>query len=159
MDNSKSSYPWKTILGIAIIIFAILVLFFAYQRKHKETLVFQTSTDQLSPTDTPLGLPLDLPIEPGTKVLQNYQSTTNDGRMQSTKQITSYKGTKEAIDFYVDFFKKAGWEGGLSQISGETAETQLSAQMRNADGDLIIIARPHVDKQTSVEFTLIQSTK
>lgn len=161
MNNVENQNPRKIMLGIAIGIIAILVLFFVYQRTNRQqTPLLQVSTDQLQASETPVGLPADMPVEPGTKVLQNYISTTNDGRMQSTKQITSRKSPKEALDFYADFFKKAGWEGGLSQpVESQDPTTPLTAQFKNSIGDLVIVARPYETDQTSVEFTLIQSTK
>lgn len=151
-----SKKTWEVILGITIAIIAVLVLFFVYKKDKNTEKLLEVTTSQLSPSETPAGLPKNLPIEKGTTVLQNYQSITNDGRLQSTKQITSFKQPKEALDTYIDFFNKLGWVGGYSE-SASIIDGQQTAQMKDKTGSLLIVSRPVSAGKTTVEFTLIQN--
>ncbi len=141
-------------MKIVIVIAAIVVLIYAYQKirpynHSSNNIPFSVKTEQVEPAQSPSGLPADLPVDPGSKVLQNYESRTTDNRRQSTKQITTRKAPAEAITFYIDFFKKSGWQGGIT-------EDPLTAQLASDIGDLLIVVRED-NGQTTVEFTLTQS--
>lgn len=76
------------------------------QTKEQE---FSVSKTDLVSTIIPSGFPENLPEEDGSKVLQNYEAKTTDGRVQSTRVITTEETSEDIIKIYTDFFTKLGW--------------------------------------------------
>ena len=153
LEMSKKS--WILLIGVILIIVAGLCLYFLNSKWNNKK-VLEVQTTQLGKADIPDGLPKNLPVEVGSKVMQNYESTTNDGRKQSTRQITSKKEPKAALDEYIEFYQKLGYIGGYSEAASQ-ADGQQLAQMKKNQDLLTIVATPNADKSTTVEFTLIQA--
>lgn len=102
----------------------------------------------------PAGLPDNLPIEPGSQVLENYQATTtSDGRVQGTRKFTSKKSLSDAVKVYVDFFAKTGW----TVASQKTESTFQSALLRRNDSTILVVVRNDVlPAHNVVEITLTE---
>ncbi len=118
----------------------------------------EVTTKELGNTQIPAGFPKNLPSETGSKTIQNYESRTNDNRLQSTKKITSQKPPREALDFYVDFFKGEAYIGGY-QETASVKDGQQVAQMQRGEDLLMIVASPSGAGASVVELTLIQKSE
>jgi hypothetical protein len=157
MNNlGMNKKTWIILVGIVLIIAAGLWLYFLNNQYRTRPL--QVTTTELTKGQTPVGLPENLPTEVGSKVLQNYESTTNDGRTQSTKQITSSKAPRAALDEYIQFYKDQGYIGGYAE-SASQANGQQVAQMEKGGNLLMIVATPAGTNKTIIEFTLTQPAK
>lgn len=157
------SFSKEQVLRVTIPVFAVLILLigaffiFRYQRHNSQPVEqFSVNKTELSSTQTPSAIPTNLPVEAGSKVLQNYEAKTTDGRIQSTKKLTSKKDPKTALEFYSDFFKKQGWTGGFSP-SASTAGGQQVAVFKKVQDIMTIIATPAISGSSVVEISITQS--
>jgi hypothetical protein len=158
MNNlGMNKKTWIILAGVILIIAGGLFLYSSNKNQSK-VIPIEITTDQLAKADIPTGLPQNLPTEAGSKVLQNYESRTNDGRLQSTRQITSKKSAQTALSVYVQFFKDLGWSGGFSE-SSSTANGQQIALMQKDQDSLMIVATPKEGSTSEIEFTLIQKSE
>lgn len=153
-----SRKSWVILAGTILIVAASLFLYFVDKNVKDRPVLLEVTTTELGKADIPSGLPDNLPSEIGSRVLQNYESRSNDGRLQSTRQITSKKEPRAALDTYVDFFTKIGYEGGYSE-SASTAGGQQIAQMKKGNDLLMIVATPDGANQNKIELTLTQQGK
>lgn len=147
---------WIFLVGLLIIIGVVLYVYFT-DRKHTEPELkpLEVSTKELGNTQTPAGFPKNLPSEIGSKTLQNYESSTNDGRLQSTKKVTSSKAPLEALNLYVNFFKNEGYAGGYQEMASTSGGQQV-AQMQKDQDLLMIVATPTESDGSEIEMTLVQ---
>lgn len=142
------------IAGTALIVVAFLLLNYL-ERSQGPDMDADVKTTELNKADTPSGLPADLPIEAGSKTIQNYESEDDDGRLQSTKKIEVNKGAKENLDFYIEFFEGIGYNGGYSEAAS-SANGQQVAQMQKENNTLLIVATPKGADKSIIEFTVTQ---
>lgn len=142
------------ILTLALVAAYLIWIFIENRTTSQET--FKVTTIEVPKVEAPGDLPQNLPIEAGSEVFRNDLSLTTDGRSQATREITTDKGLKEAVDFYVEFFRSQGYIGGYAE-SLSSAEQQI-AQMKSDEGLLTIIATPRGGK-TVVEFSLTNSVQ
>lgn len=145
---------WVILVGIILIVAGGLFLYYLNTKQSKQKPV-EFTTKQLNKSETPVGFEGNLPVEAGSKVLQNYETRTSDGRLQSTKEVTSAKDPMAALNFYIDFFKESGWIGGYSEGASVDGVQEL-AQMQKDQNMLMIVARPDGSNQSKVELTMIQ---
>lgn len=159
MNNLRmDKKAWAILAGTILIVAASIFLYYQEKNARNKPKPLEVKTSQLDQSDTPSGFPKDLPIERGSEVLQNYETHTNDGRLQSTKQFTVQKEARAALDFYTDYFKKLGYDGGYSDSSSTEGGQQI-ALMQNKSGLLMIVATSNGSKQSTVELTLTQRTE
>lgn len=162
MNNSMQidKKTWIMVGGVALIVIAGLILYFSNRNTNPKQVPLQVTKNDLGIATVPTGLPANLPSEVGSKVLQNYEAKTNDGRMQFTRQITSKKDARTALDVYVEFFKTLGYTGGFSEAASSKDGQQI-AQMVKDKNLLMIVASPSVEgpEQSTVELTLTQPNK
>lgn len=151
---------WIIVGGITLILIAGLILYFLNKNTRPKQAPLEVIKTDLGIATIPTGLPANLPSEVGSKVLQNYEAKTNDGRMQFTRQITSKKDARTALDVYVEFFKTLGYTGGFSEASSAKDGQQI-AQMVKDKNLLMIVASPSVEgpEQSTVEIILNQPNK
>ena len=122
MENQITPPTNKTkLLGIILIVLLIAVGFFALFRylkdkglttKNNSAEGFKVETKTLGKADKLTGFPSNLPILPGSKIIENIEYRTNDGRLQSTKKFSAPFSTQSALNKYVDFFEGLGWVKG-----------------------------------------------
>lgn len=143
---------WVLLIGAILIVAAGLWWYFLSKPEQKP---LEVKTTQLDKIDVPAGLPQNLPMEQGSKVVQNYESTTNDGRKQSTRIVTSSKQPSQALDVYIKFFQDAGFIGGFAANASIEGGQQVAQMQKNQDR-LTIIASQNGSGQTNIEFTLNQ---
>lgn len=114
-------------------------------------------TTQVSSTEIPAGFPDNLPTEARAEVLQNYKTTTTDGRVQSTRVTTTARTLAQAVSTYENFFSNLGWDAVPSQTDDEHTVTQL---MKNGDDTLLIVATDlNPENKKTISLTLTQAVK
>lgn len=58
----------------------------------------------------PEKFPVDIPMEAGAKITQNYNATTEDGRFQATRVLESNKPLSTSYTIYKAYLKDNDWE-------------------------------------------------
>ena len=154
-EDIKGKKAWIFFGGAALIVAGFLFLTYLDNQTPKIE-PFKVTTTELGKATVPTGLPQDLPSEAGSKVLQNYEARTNDGRLQSTRQISIKKAAPAALKVYLDFLTTKDWKGGIDSAASSDGGQQV-ALMQNSTGTLMIIATPNGDNQSIVELTLTQA--
>lgn len=158
------------IVGFFLLVVIAALVFYKFYNSQDDSVVDNKSANNLKQEKTeidnsvvPKGLPKNLPSEPGTKVLQNYETKTQDGRTQSTHIVTSNEKPRAALEIYLKFFKSLGYEGGFdSKISIDNG-AQHGRLFKDKE-TIMLVASPYTDKETrqdttKVEITLSQTTQ
>lgn len=147
-----------TVVGI-LVVAAVLLAAFYFMKREKSKIAskpLEVSTKTLDSTAVPSGFPENLPVEAGSSVLQNYESTSNDGRKQSTRVATTTKSLDQAVKLYSDYFVKLGWSLIPSSQDSQIPNV-VTALLKNKDNTLIITGRTDAtSKQSSVSLTLTE---
>lgn len=163
MDNSinepANSLNRTTILVIILIMSAALAGFFLYRSQksappleESSRTAHQIEVVDLPKAQNPAGIPQDLPLDPGSKVIQNYESTAPDGRIQSTKKFTTPLGVDEALAKYHKFFEARGWKRNV------TGPLTSPLAYKGANGALMIVVNEDASQTGSeVEITVLQT--
>ena len=75
-------------------------------------------------------MPQNLPSIAGSKTLQNYESKTNDGRLQSTREMSIPEEADKVLKVYMDFFESIGFKGSVVKPQETSENSQKLAQMK-----------------------------
>ncbi len=122
-----------------------------------ENVPFSVDKKELNTTQVPSGFPADFPVEPGSRIVKNYEATTSDGRLQSTRSLTTNKTLEQAAQSYADYFIDLGWTEVESQNPDSNTSNSL---LRRKDNILLIVARNNpATKEKTVEVTLTEAAK
>lgn len=165
--NSETVFTTKKalVLGIILIVLLLIVGLFLFLREkkttsnqdlanfYKEKYEFKSKTQQLAENELLSGFPVTFPKEADSKILQNYESTSNkDNRVQSTKKFTSKMSAQAALIKYANFFEDLGWKRN-------TTDQIASPALFTKDSDLLmIVTTPGSESSdTVVEITIVQS--
>jgi hypothetical protein len=154
-EDIKGKKAWIFFGGAALIVAGFLILTYLDKNASK-TVPLEVTTTELGKATVPKGLPHDLPVEAGSKILQNYEARSNDGRLQSTRQISVSQAAPEALQIYLKFLETKGWQGGVD-AAASIEGGQQAAIMKNPSGMLMIVATPAGDNKSIVELTLTQA--
>ncbi len=156
------------VLGLIIIVLLVAAGFFWFFMKKNDSpsvvkedrlqaqqaaAEFKVETKQLGKTQILSGFPTNLPQEEGGTILQNYESKSSDGRLQSTKKFTSTLGTQSALTKYVNFFEDLGWNR-----SSKDPVKSPALFAKGQDILMIVANKESGEKNTVVEITMIQKT-
>ncbi len=147
------------ILAVVALGAVIAAGLYFYNKRHSNetTQSFTAQKKDLAVTEIPKGFPANFPMEAGSEVLKNYESTGSDGRFQSTRQVTTKKTLDQAVKIYTDFFGKLGY---TLQPTESRNDSVVLAFMRKGDDTLMIVGRTNeATKQKTVEVTLTQAVK
>lgn len=144
------------VLAIIVLIVAVLAYYFASKKP-----LGQDGGNQMSPvtvkevskTIAPAGLPENMPIEAGSKILQNYEATAKQGNIQGTRKLTTNKSIPEAVKVYTDFFSKLSWKV-VEEKQDESYSTVL--MKRNKSTLLIVVRKDSAAGTNVVEITLTE---
>jgi hypothetical protein len=151
----------KNLLRILVVVglgALIAAGFYFYNlKKHPRQQQQQFSVDKkvLAASQLPKGFPSNLPVEAGSTILQNYEATANDGRLQSTRVMTTKKTLAQAVKIYSDFYSKLGWD--IVPTTNPDDNT-VEALLRKGNDTALIVAKNNGDQKT-VEITLTQAPK
>lgn len=163
MDNSVSPKTnHKQLLVGALIVLLILAGFFWFlwsknylnNKTTTNTPEFKVETKDVNKTQTLKGFPDNLPSESGGKILQNSESSTNDGRTQSTRKFTSSLSPQKALVKYASFFEDLGW------VRNSTEAIKSPALFSKDNNILMIVANEDsATKGSILEVSVIQNLK
>jgi hypothetical protein len=154
----------KKLLVVAIIVALGAVVAAGFYYLHKPTSTTNTSNTtkpfavekkDLPLTELPKGFPKELPAEKGATILSNYQAVTTDGRVQSTRVLTTKQTLEQVRNVYREFFKANGW----AEVSVQTTDANTyTASLRKKDDVVMIVARNNTaTKERTVEISLTQA--
>lgn len=142
------------IAGVLAVAVIILVAFYFFTQNTTQKPSFSSEKKVLSSNDIPSGFPSDFPVEAGSSVIQNYESTTNDGRKQSTRITTSNKTSQEAVKVYQEFFIARGW---IEVSTLNSDPNSFKAIFRKDNSGLSVTAHEDATtKKNTVEVTLTE---
>lgn len=158
----------KSLTAILVIILVIAVAVGLYLAKNNQSISESDleaeqkkapaiQTTEVVKSEIPEGFPENLPVELNSRVLQNYETTTNDGRVQSTRTVTTGRTLAQATSVYVNFFSGLGW----TEVPGQTSDqnTITTLMMDGTDSLLIIASDNNSDKQKTISLTLTKSVE
>lgn len=148
----------KVVITLGVIVAVILLAaFYFFVLKNRNNSKFSIEKQELGMAEIPVGFPRNLPIEAGSQILQNYEASTTDGRIQSTRVVTTKKPLDQAVKVYEDFFVKDGWK----KIPDTSATTGvMTAIFRKGDNLLLIKAKTTPElNQSTIELSLTEAKK
>lgn len=162
-ENSNN----RTIILVIILIVSLIVTgFFLFQifNSNQTTSLpvnsaevdkdFKVETKQLAKTDTPVGIPADLPVAGGSSVVQNFESTNSVGHVQSTKKFNSPGTVSSLLQKYNKYFTDLGW---VRNVSGQLTSPALYLL---EDNTLMVKVIEEEDNENPlVEITITQVKK
>lgn len=146
-----------TALGVAVVILA--AFYFATDKftknfSEKEPPITKTN---IADNEIASSFPTDLPIEPGSKTVQNYEARAKDGRKQSTFSATTQKPLVQAAQVYRDFFAEKEWTE--VEYSTENPDFVKAAFRKEADFLTIEAQKDQNSTKNIVDITLIESAE
>jgi hypothetical protein len=93
----------------------------------------------------PAQFPTTLPIEASAKVVDNFNSTANDGTFQATRSYTSVRTPAENFKTFADFFKQDGW---TTLVTSDTAAMK-SLSVQKGETTIQVLAYTTIDTAKS----------
>lgn len=116
----------------------------------------EIKTSIVPASKAPAGLPENLPMDPGSQILQNYEATTQGDRISGTRRFTTKKSPQLAVKTYQDFFAKTAW-----QVVEQKEESGYnSVLMQRNESTVLILAREELGTDHNVvEITLTEIKK
>ncbi len=115
----KNTYVKAIVLAVLVILLAV-VWYFSMKKDEKVEPTPQPVTDteqkvkatktEVDSTKVPENFPTDIPIEPGAKIVDNFNATAPDGRVQATRSFESAKSAQENFTFYKNLLTQKGYE-------------------------------------------------
>ncbi len=149
---------------ILIVVLALLAIaggYYMYSKKPVQPVEQpkaenKVQVKEVSVSEAPAGLPENLPIEPGSQVIQNYSATSSGNSIQGTRKFTTNKTLTEAVKTYSDFFAKTAWIVVDTQKDDGTESALLK---RNNSTILILARKDSTLGKNVVELTLTEPIK
>ena len=139
MEHKKHFWVWAVVVIVLIVLAICLAVWRigSVQKTATETtVVSNVSSDQI-----PVGFPPNIPIEQQALVMSNFNATTQNGQLQSTRSFKSFKAASDNIALYTDFLAKSanGWGLVASSTDSSGDKTMVA---RNSGGLLTIRVSP-----------------
>ncbi|QQS22840.1 hypothetical protein IPM19_04415 [bacterium] len=165
MNNQINEQPNSanriTILVIILIVSLALAGFFLFKYFSNKKLIEETREEaakiqikEIPKSENPVGMPYNLPIDPGSRILQNYESTSPTGQIQSTRKLSTNTSAEASLVKYSKFFEDLGWKRNVSGplVSPLAYSSPL--------GSLMIVVNPGLNnKGSEVEITILNPIK
>ncbi len=140
---------------IIISILAVIAAGFYIYTNQPQTLVVEKK--DLQSSQLPSGFPSTFPVEMGSRVLENFEASTQDGRKQYTRTVTTNKSAEERVKDFRLYFLDLGW------IEIETSKPDantISTLLRKGDDTVLITSyEDSKKKQKTVSVTLTEAAK
>lgn len=160
MYTLKVNKKLLTIIGgMVLIILGGLFLNYLQKKQANKPKPLEIQTSQIDKAVIPAGLPQNLPSIAGSKTLQNYESKTNDGRLQSTREMSIPEEADKVLKVYMDFFESIGFKGSVVKPQETSENSQKLAQMKKGSDVLMLVVTPQNKLQSTIELTLTQTIK
>ena len=133
---------------VALAALAGLVFLWQGQKKPAEQ-ARQIPRKDVPKNQVPAGFPEGIPIEPGARVIYNYESALPDARKQAVRIFESAKSVGENLQTYLDILAKTGWE-----VTSKTEIENFASIFANKAGATLGVNISKNSKTGSVEVTL-----
>jgi hypothetical protein len=159
----------KSLLVILLLVLVALVAtgfyFFQFRKDNQfagsnteQQTQLQVEKTEFVGTQFPAAIPKDLPIEAGSTILENYESKTNDGRIQSTVTLSVSSSLTNTFNTYLRFFKDKHWLEiePLRNVTAEKATTVLQYQAKRL---MLEVTNDTNTNQRRVKLVLLESSK
>jgi hypothetical protein len=136
---------------IVLIVIAVLVIgalaFLGFRRSEVKKPI--NKVVNVTETQLPEKFPGGVPIEPGAKIVKNYNSISPDGRVQASRVFESSKSVGDNYDFYKEFLSrpKNGWRIILENGADPNNKALFA---RNAEGVLNVHITPGKQAGTAI---------
>lgn len=154
-QNVGGNKKLRNILSIILVVLIIALSVWVYvfysntQEVAQEEPKSEVAIEQVSPDKLPEKFPADIPLESGAKIMQNYNATAPDGRVQATRTFESKKTLDENFEIYKTAFSKNDW------VISNTVEDQsnVKAIFASKDNDSVrgqVIIRENAPTQTRI---------
>jgi hypothetical protein len=148
---NKNLVKIAVILAVATVaVYGLYLLRINKPVQQQRVEAFSVEKTDLQSDQLPQGFPENLPEEAGAKITQNYDATTNDGRVQSTRVMTTNKSLAVAVETYSDFFAGLGWKAITGNSDGSTTILMLKGD------DSLLIVGSESNNERSVTLTLTE---
>ena len=133
---SRNKFLW--LIGFLVLLF-IIVLAVKYSKIKlrdssdkqdvidQSAIVGQVSKKTIPDNQMPEYFPNDIPQESGSKITENFNTTTRDGRKQATRSFETKKSLADNKKIYEDYFTKSGWEI-VSRVDQDSAKALTASK-------------------------------
>lgn len=139
MENNNLKKILMVLAGIVVIAVAVVVIMKAMKNSENQPepeRSLEVSKTSLSADKFPSYLPQNLPLEKDAKILKNEDSTTNDGRKQSTRSYETKKTQADNLRIFTQYMKTNGWaisatvdNAEYKMVTGRKGNERLHVQM------------------------------
>jgi hypothetical protein len=104
------------IIGIIAVVTTLVLAFISRKSveptanvNNTQNLKLQVERKDIPTSQLPPDFPAEIPMEPGSKVTQNYTAQAGDGRFQMTRAFETQKSLEENFRIYQSFFQRNNW--------------------------------------------------
>ena len=144
----------KMLVGLLLILAAAAALtLIARQFMGPDTNVAEQEDGQLklnkqdvAAEQLPQQFPSNLPVEAGATITENFNATTDDGRIQATRAFTTKKTLAENLTLYTKYMKDNGWTIGLTV--DESMEKMVAGSKGSQRLQVNIVEHPSTNIRT-----------
>ena len=142
------------IIIIIAVIAAIAAGFYIYLEQPKP---LEVQKKDLETTQLPSGFPSTFPSEMGSRILENYEVSTPDGRKQFTRTVTTAKPVEDRVKEFRRYFVELGW---IEIENSKPDAYTTSSLLRKEDNTVLITGFSDPKKsEKTVSITLVESPK
>ncbi len=163
LPETKIQMDKKKLLVIFLLVLAAMVVagFYLYNDQKPfgsdtEEVPFSIERTELPGTQFPKAIPTDLPVEGGSRVLENSETIASDGRVQSTVVLTTEKTVANSLNEYLRFFESKNWLN-IEELQTQSA-TSAMAVMQYQDNRLSIEVKAGSNNSpNTIKITLLEA--
>ncbi len=88
-----------------------------------------TKVTDVASSQSPNLFPKDLPMESGSQIVKNYNTSTAEGRTIGTRVFVTAKTIDENYKIYESYFKQKGWTvTAAPAVKGNTSKTMIATK-------------------------------
>lgn len=138
MDNDKKA-P-NIIIGLVIIAALVFgIVYYSFRSVPKKPTVQKpvNKLENVKTTALPKGMPSDLPLESGAKILNNFNATAPNGQVQGTRTYLSAKAMQTNYDIYRTYLTSHKWTI-VTEVKDPQHPDIVSVFARNTKGTISV---------------------
>ena len=155
-SSKNKSWLWAGLILVILVLGATFFLLFNSENEQSDQQAeISFERKQVNQDKLPDGLPVDIPLETGSQILQNeiITSSSFDGT-QYVRRFVSEKNLDESFKTYKQYMENGGWEI-LSSVD-EADLKFLSGQKESTSEQLFItISKNEISGQVTVDLTVV----
>lgn len=157
--GGKNRKIWEVVGAIIVVLVAIYVVTVLMNRQGWVQQKPVNKLQDVKPAELPKGMPSDLPIETGAKILNNFNATAPNGQVQATRTYLSAKAVQTNYDIYKSYLTAHKWSI-VTEVKDPKHPEILSIFARNAKGTIsITIQKNNVNPTGSTVTVTFVSAK